>query len=128
MSQQLDEKRHVIMPLLDKLRQYNPAIGSYDKSMMNTNFNYSVKLSNGTIEIVEELVTDYERAASGITEDRYKITASKFISNAPPQTPPPTPQPKVAQQVATKPEKKSPLTRIVLIAIVVIVAIYFFSH
>lgn len=129
MSQQLDEKKYTIIPLLDRLREYNHAIGSYDRSVMNSNFNYSVKLSNGRIEIVEELVYDYERSPSHITEDRLKSAASKFVSDTPPQTQQqPTSQPIINQQPAITSKKKSPLKWIVLLGIIVIAAIAFIAN
>jgi hypothetical protein len=81
MTQQLDEKKHIIVPLLFELRRYNSEIGDYDKSMMNMNFDYSVKLTNGNIQISQELVYDYERAKQAITEDRYQIAATRFVIN-----------------------------------------------
>ena len=81
MTQQLDEKKHVISAILNELRKYNDEIGGYEKSMMNEQFKYSVKLTNGFIQISKELVYDYERARQAITEDRYKLAATRFIKN-----------------------------------------------
>jgi len=79
----LDEKRHVIMPLLDELRIYNHSIGSYDKSMLTDSFDYSVKLSNGLIRLPMELVDDYEKVPSGIKPDRFKSAALNFVPSKP---------------------------------------------
>lgn len=81
MVQQLDAKRYTISSILEELRKYNPEIGEYEKSMLSEDFNYSVKLSNGFIKISEELITDYERAATAITKDRYKSAAKIFKPN-----------------------------------------------
>jgi hypothetical protein len=75
----LDEKMHVIIPLLDELRKYNHSIGSYEKSIMTESFDYSVKLSNGLIRLPEELVHDYENSPGTIILDRIKSAASNFI-------------------------------------------------
>ena len=117
------------MPLLDRLRQYNHSIGSYDRSMMNSNFNYSVKLSNGRIEIVEELVYDYEKSPSHITEDRFKSAASKFFSNTPPQAyQQPTNQQPLTHQPTPDTKKKSPVKWIVAIVLLIIAAILIIAN
>ncbi|MES2275979.1 MAG: hypothetical protein V4592_08150 [Bacteroidota bacterium] len=83
----LDEKKHVIIALLDELRPYESALGSYVKSMYTTDFDYSVKLSNGKIRIPEELVDDYERAPAAIAEARYRRAAAQFIADHPVEKP-----------------------------------------
>lgn len=79
----LDEKRHLFVAVLDKLRPYNPHIGSYDKSVYSTDFDYSVKLSNGRIRLPEELIDDYEKSPTSISDNRYKAAASRFIADEP---------------------------------------------
>lgn len=41
MIPQLDEKRHLIIQILDELRLFNTEIGYYDASMMNQDFKYN---------------------------------------------------------------------------------------
>lgn len=71
------------MPLLDQLRAYNHAIGSYDKSMLTDSFDYSVKLSNGLIRLPFELVQDYENSPNSITSARYQLAANQFQPSTP---------------------------------------------
>lgn len=131
MSQELDAKKNVIMPLLDKLRRYNTEIGSYDKSVMNSNFNYSVKLSNGRIEIAEELVYDFENNPLTISEERYNAAAKKYESNSIPisqkQETSTTPT-VLTQEQNIKKKKKSPLISVVLAVLVTIGTITFFAN
>ena len=126
MSHQIDEKRFVIIHLLDILRQYNSAIGSYEKSIMNSDFNYSVKLSNGRIEIEDNLVSDHESDSSLITSDRYKIAASKFVSDVH-QTQQTKIQTEVDKQPTIKQKKKAFLVWIVLFTILAVAAIVFIT-
>lgn len=77
--QQLDEKKHVIIPIVDRLRQFNPGIGNYQKSILNENFQYSVKLTNGRIVLPQELIQDFEQSADFITEEQYKSIALAFV-------------------------------------------------
>jgi hypothetical protein len=78
--QQLDEKQNVIVPILDRLRRHNLAIGNYQASMLNSDFQYSVKLSNGRIIIPYELVQDFEQNPSFVTDDRFQYVAATFGS------------------------------------------------
>jgi hypothetical protein len=79
MEQQLDAKKHVIIPILDKLRNRNISIGYYDKSILNENFQYAVKLSNGRILLSLELVEDFELNPNFVTEEQYNMAIQNFI-------------------------------------------------
>jgi hypothetical protein len=102
MSQQLDEKKTAIVPLIDKMRPYNPAFGSYERSMLNLDFNYSVKLSNGRIEIAKELIDDFESNPSYISVDRLKAASSKFLPDLPIHSQPAQPQPQPQTEPVSK--------------------------
>ncbi|PJE45443.1 MAG: hypothetical protein CUR32_00025 [Flavobacterium sp.] len=53
----------------------------------NERFNYTVRLSNGRIEIPSSMALDEERMPSSITEDRIQNVANSFQNNNPkPQT------------------------------------------
>lgn len=79
MNQQLDLKEAVLTALIDQLKKYNKSIGSYEKSLMNADFNYAVKLTNGKIEITDELLSDFESDPFSIDKDRLRAAASFFI-------------------------------------------------
>jgi hypothetical protein len=124
MPQELDEKKNVIVPILDNLRLFNPSIGSYDKSMLTEDFDYSVKLSNGRMRLPEELITDFERNPSSIGDDRYKAAAAKFVPNETPRVAvPQTPKPAVAVQPTPQPVKKKSYTTTIVVIILVFLAI-----
>lgn len=123
----LDEKRHVIMPLLDELRIYNHSIGSYDKSMFTDSFDYSVKLSNGLIRLPMELVDDYEKNPNGIKPDRFKSAALNFV----PSKPAITSFAPIAEQLPQKQiEKKgnNVLIKVVGAVIIIIIVILFIKQ
>jgi len=83
MSLQPDEKKTAILAILDQLRLYKPAIGSYVISIYTTDFDYSVKLSNGRIRLPEELVDDFEQAPGFIFAERFRTVAGRFVPNEP---------------------------------------------
>ena len=75
----LDEKRAPIMLLLNVLRQFNPEIGNYEKSILNDNSQYAVKLSNGRLLIPQETVHDIEQSPEFVSEEQLNYAASTFI-------------------------------------------------
>lgn len=75
----IDEKKAIIIPLLEAFKQLNPHIGNYEKSILNDNFQYVVKLSNGRLIIPQETIHDYEQSPSFVTEAQLKFAASTFI-------------------------------------------------
>lgn len=81
MSTLLNEKQILIIPLLAKLREHNPNIGAYEKSILKDDFNYNVKVANGRIEIADELIDDFHRAPITITATRYRNAAMRFMPN-----------------------------------------------
>ena len=76
----LDEKKQVIILILSRLRDFNPAIGSYDKSVLS-DFKYAVKLDNGRINLSHELVHDFEQSSAFVDDDRLKLAANSFVPN-----------------------------------------------
>lgn len=105
MSQQIDEKRHLIIPILDQLRVYKPAIGSYIKSLYTADFDYSVKLSNGRIRLPEELIDDYERDPWSVTAARFQNAANRFTPDE--MEPPAKNQPVVREPVQPAPPQQN---------------------
>lgn len=57
----LDRKKEVIILILDKLRGFNYEIGRYEKSILNLHNVYSVKVTNGIINIPSEFVSEFEK-------------------------------------------------------------------
>ncbi|HEY5535498.1 MAG TPA: hypothetical protein VIL99_11285 [Ignavibacteria bacterium] len=56
----------------------NPKIGSYQGHYINENFDFTVKLSNGKIDMSIEIAQDYKVRPSSVTFDRYEIVADTF--------------------------------------------------
>ena len=56
----------------------NPEIGSYQEHFINHNYNLTVKLSNGEIDMSIEIAQDYEARPSSVTFDRYETVANTF--------------------------------------------------
>ncbi len=80
--QPLDEKKQVIIQILNRLREFSPTIGSYDKSVTNSNFQYAVKHDNGRIYLSQELVHDFEQSPAFISDEQFKIAALKFAPDS----------------------------------------------
>ena len=59
----------------------NPEIGSYQEHYINECFDFTVKLSNGTIIMTLEDAQDYEARPSSVTFDRYEKVAYTFKKN-----------------------------------------------
>lgn len=81
MPSQSDEKKSVIVAILDCLRFFNPGIGSYQKSVYTEDFDYSVKLTNGRIRLPENFVHDFEKSALSTNDEAYGTLAKGFIPN-----------------------------------------------
>lgn len=75
----LNEKQILIIPLLAKLREYNPNIGGYEKSSLKDDFNYNIKVTNGRITITDHLINAFENAPSSIKPQQYRQAALQFI-------------------------------------------------
>ncbi len=56
----------------------NPEIGSYQEHFINGSFEFTVKLTNGTINLTLEDAQDYEARPSSVTFDRYQKIAKTF--------------------------------------------------
>jgi hypothetical protein len=69
--------------ILTRTRQYNPEIGNYMEHFINERFSFTVRLSNGRIEIPMEMAHDQETMSSSISEDRIQNIAQRFQNNNP---------------------------------------------
>ena len=56
----------------------NPEIGSYVEHYINENYNFTVKLSNGVIDMTIRDAQDYEARPSSVASDRVVIIAKTF--------------------------------------------------
>jgi len=72
-----------VRSILSRARQYNHDIGDYMEHYVNERFAFTVRLSNGRIELPMEMAQDQEAMPSSISEDRIKTIASRFQSNNP---------------------------------------------
>lgn len=134
MSPQLDEKKQFIILILDRLRPYQPGLGYYVKSIYTTDFDYSVKLSNGLIRIPEELVQDFELDPSAITEQRFQQAAGRFAPDAPvvpepvPVTPPKQPAVSPVAQVVAPKSSSGGYWRFGVIVLIILAGYYFYHN
>ncbi len=78
----LDQKRSIIEGLLIKLREFNPNIGVYEKSVLTDTLTYAVKLSNGRLEIPKEIVEDFEISPSFISDHHIRELSNNFQFNS----------------------------------------------
>ncbi|MBP9069224.1 MAG: hypothetical protein KBG47_06935, partial [Bacteroidia bacterium] len=70
-----------IKSILQKVRIFNANIGTYQLFLIDENFNYIIKLSNGKIHInIEELQDDAKEA---LTPERLTVIANRFVSSNP---------------------------------------------
>ena len=77
----LNEKQILIIPLLAKLREYNPNIGAYENSSLKDDFNFNIEVANGSITITDHLINAFESAPSSIKPQQYRQAALQFIPN-----------------------------------------------
>jgi hypothetical protein len=129
MSPNLDEKKQVIVLILDRLRPHQRGLGSYIKSIYTIEFDYSVKLSNGLIRIPEELVQDYETNPSAITEIRFQRAAARFVPDIPEPTPVPSSNPAVTTPAVPVTNQKSSsggYWRVIVILLLILAGYYYY--
>jgi len=62
-------------------QKVNPEIGSYQEHYINECFDFTIKLSNGTINMTLEDAQDYEVRPSSVTFDRFQKVAETFRKN-----------------------------------------------
>ena len=73
-----DKYRNGVIGVTFLSRAINPEIGSYQEHYLDGSFTLSVKLTNGAINISEEVAHDYEVQPSSLTPDRIKKVANTF--------------------------------------------------
>lgn len=67
-----------VMGVTSLARIVNPLIGSYEEHYINENFGFSVRLSNGAINMSMEVAQDYEAQRSSVTPDRVQKVANTY--------------------------------------------------
>ena len=78
---QVNYGENEIKSVLQKAKIFNSNIGSYQLFVIDSNFDYAVKLSNGKIIIKIEELQDDEREA--LTPERLTAIAKRFVSSNP---------------------------------------------
>jgi hypothetical protein len=68
-----------VIGVLTIARNVNPDIGPYQEHFIDENFGFTVRLSNGTLHMSEEIALDYEVLSRSVTPDRIAIVAKSFI-------------------------------------------------
>lgn len=78
-----NENRSGINSILNRARVYDNEIGNYCEHFINKRFSYTVRLTNGRIEIPMNMAQDQEKMPSSITEERIQVVAQKFVNDNP---------------------------------------------
>ena len=68
-----------MISFLAKLREFNPAIGTYVSYSMMQNFNYLIKLNNGEIIVSSTLIAIFIQKPTSISNTTYQNTALQFL-------------------------------------------------
>jgi hypothetical protein len=134
MQSQLDEKEFVIIQILSRLRQFNPVIGYYDKSIMTDDLEYAVKLTNGRIVLSKEIVHAFEQCPACIKDEELKMAGTRFFPSK--RSAPVTPvircsSTSFVQQPQLKPSPLkidvSPLARLLIYAAIIVFVLVGFN-
>jgi len=72
-----------VQGVISRARKYDSEIGNYIEHFINERFSFTVRLSNGRIEMPMEMAHDQETMPSSITEDRIQNIAARFENNNP---------------------------------------------
>lgn len=73
-----DKYRNGVISVTGLARTVNSEIGSYVEHYINEGFGFSVKLSNGAINMSIEVAQDYEAQPSSVTPERVEKVASTY--------------------------------------------------
>jgi hypothetical protein len=73
-----DKNRNGVIGVTNLARNVNPDIGYYQEHYINEGFGFSVRLSNGAINMSIEVAQDFEAHQSSVTPDRVEIVAKTF--------------------------------------------------
>lgn len=117
---QPDAKQNTIVPLLNKLRAYDPRIGEYKRSIYSVDMIYYVKVDNGRVVLTQEILDDFEKHADFVTEEQLKNAAKTFRMDASTTPDFGTPQAQTQQVEHKGPKRSGKLLRPVLIVVAAI--------
>lgn len=73
-----DQYKYGVIGVTSLVRTVNPEIGSYQEHYTNEDFGFSVRLSNGAINMSIEIAQDYEAQPSSVTSDRVERVANTY--------------------------------------------------
>ena len=68
------------MAVVGLAMKHNPEIGHYQEHFINESFGFSVRLSNGMLNMSQEVAQDYEAQPSSVTQDRIERVANTFTT------------------------------------------------
>lgn len=86
--QKTNQYQSGVQGIIIRARQYNSNIGDYVEHFVDESFNFTVKLSNGRVNISSNTAQDQETMPTSISEERIKQIANNFQSNNPPTVTP----------------------------------------
>ncbi len=67
-----------VRAVVNSARVYNNEIGSYEMHIVDGNFNFAVKLSNGRVVMSPEIAQDMESGPQYVSPERIKAVAATF--------------------------------------------------
>lgn len=73
-----DRNTNGVISVTGLAREINPEIGSYQEHYINESFGFSVRLSNGAINMSIEVAQDYEAQPSSVTPERIEKVANTY--------------------------------------------------
>lgn len=76
--QKTNLNRHGVIALVSLAKIINPIIGDYKEHYINENFDFQIKLTNGTIGMSKENAEDYESDPNNVKQSRIIKIANTF--------------------------------------------------
>jgi hypothetical protein len=67
-----------VQAVVNKARIHNSEIGYYEMHILNADFKFAVKLSNGRLVMSVEIAQDMELGPQYVSEERIKAVATTF--------------------------------------------------
>ena len=76
--QKTNDYSHGVKSLVSMAQKINPEIGSYQEHFINESFDFTVKLSNGRLNVSRVAAQDFEAQPNSISEGQIRRIADSF--------------------------------------------------
>ncbi len=74
------ENSNGVTGIISEARNLNPEIGIYKEHFINAKFQYTVRLSNGRIEMSKDIAKHYETQPKSVSEDKIQGVAYTYCT------------------------------------------------